>query len=95
MEIAHNATVTLTCQCNDSISSFPVWYMNKKPVVSAQGYRTKVDPNTQDLIGILELDGNESYGALSLSCSVWNQITFTMRLVIKGLQKYMTVDLEL
>ena len=64
-----------------------MWYINNSeiPVVSAQGYTTKIDPNTQDLIGILEIDGNETYGALNPSCRVWNQTTFTTRLVIEGL----------
>ena len=87
MKIAHNTTSTLKCRCNGGIQLFPVWYLNDSeiPVVSAQGYTTKIDHNTQDLIGILTIDGNETHGIMTVSCRVEGQTVYTERLNVEGL----------
>ena len=82
MDIAHNTTITLTFHGR---VPFPVWYMNGSLVWQQPLYKTGVDSNTGDFLGILKIDGNETCGNMTVSCRVEGQLVYTENLTIEGL----------
>ena len=82
VNIAHNTTTRLTC---DSRISIPSWYMNGSLVLPGPQYQVKVDPSTGGFLGLLTIDGNETYGILDLRCRVLGQTVHNRTLTIGGL----------
>ena len=81
MAIAHNTTITLKFRGR---VPYPVWYMNGS-VVQHPLYNTRVDLGSGGFLGILTIDGNETWGNVTVSCKVERQIVYTERLTIEGL----------
>ena len=85
MDIAHNTTTTFEFRGR---ISYPTWSMNGYLVLPGPLYQIGHDPSTGDLLSILTIDGNETWGNMTVSCRVEGQTVYTMRLNIEGLQLF-------
>ena len=81
VHVAHNTTVNLACRGGEP--PYPYWLINETIARSPQ-YTVAVDHRTGDLIGVLVINGNETYGTLDLRCVVYKQTTYSTTLTIQG-----------
>ena len=82
MNIAHNTTITLEFRGR---ISYATWHMNGFPLPPGPLYQIKQDPITRELLAILTIDGNETFGIIDVSCTVGTQTVYAERLTIEGL----------
>ena len=59
--------------------------MNGFPVPSGPLNQNEYDHSTGYLLGILTIDGNETFGIIDVSCRLEGQNVYTERLIIEGL----------
>ena len=86
MKVAHNTTVELKCTASDRNPIAPIWSMDGSFVLSGDAYRVIRDGNTDKLVGILTINGNQTCGTFRLHCTLYpsGQIMHNTTLTVEG-----------
>lgn len=82
VNVACNTTIELTC--SDPSGFLPSWFMNGV-VVFGDHYSSSSDVNTGVVTGTLTINGNHTYGAFNVYCSLHNgQILHNTSVTVQG-----------
>ena len=82
VNVARNTTIELTC--SDPNGFLPSWFMNGV-VVFGDHYSSSSDVNTGVVTGTLTINGNLTYGAFNVYCSLHNdQILHNTSVTVQG-----------
>ena len=85
MKAAHNTTVELTCTASDDDPIAPIWFIDEAQALSQDGYVASRDGNTGKLIGILIINGNETFGTFRVNCSLSDgETTYSAMLTVES-----------
>ena len=85
MKAAHNTTVEFTCTASDDDPIAPIWFINELQALSQDGYAASRDGNTGKLIGILTINGNQTFGTFRINCRLsGGQMMHNTTLTVEG-----------